>query len=94
MRDSLSIASTVVIPALASETTFVTPSQGNVTLRVASNRNVHISVDGAAADANDFPVFANCPEIISGLVPGSTVRFVKGAGETDGSIWVSLVSLQ
>lgn len=90
---SLSIAETTKVSALATVTTVPAQVAGDATYRIFSDRNIHVSIAGAAT-ANDFPIAANCPEYISGVQPGASFSFIKGTGETDGTIWVTRVSLQ
>lgn len=67
---------------------------GSSQVRIVSDRNIHISVNGADATQDDFPIRADQAEIITGLGSDAALSAVKGDGETDGTIWVTRVSIQ
>ena len=65
---------------------------GGSSIRVVSDRNLHLKVDGLVS-TDDFPIRAENETLIAGLSSGSKITFIKGSGETDGNIWVSKVTV-
>lgn len=60
-------------------------------VRLFGDRSFHFAVGGSPATSNDTPTSADHPEYISGGAKSDKLTFVKAAGETDGSVWVSFI---
>lgn len=60
-------------------------------VRVWSNVNINVRMDGQSATANDLPVFAGYNGVVLAVPPGQSVSVIKQTGQADGIVWFTHV---
>lgn len=90
MTFKLTPLSTIVVAAQSAEEVF---EIGSSQVRILSDRNIHVKV-GAGVTEDDFPIRADQAEFLTGFAAETELSIIKGAGETDGTVWISKVSIQ
>lgn len=92
MNRPVHIISTQKLALSGANQVFTVGANPSSYLRLWSDRTFHFSKAGAAT-VNDTPITAEHEIIIPCPAQGETVNFIKATGETDGSVWVSYISL-
>ena len=67
---------------------FVNSTAYSLTLRVTSNRNVMLRLDGEADQEHSMPLPADAVEIIT-ISPDAALSIVLREGEEDGYVWLT-----
>jgi hypothetical protein len=91
MNNAFHAVKTSKLPLTGASSDLMIDAQGSH-LRIWSDRSFHFKVGGTAT-TGDTPVSAEHAELIPCPAEGETIHFIKAAGETDGSVWVSHVKL-